>query len=61
MTVRGDTLVFNCRNCFSTHGYGINLKPQVTNPALPVESGAFQCPQCSSKYVVESGYMKRVN
>ncbi len=55
MTVRGDELVYNCRNCFSTHGYGINLKPQPTGPK------DFQCPQCSSKYVVESGFMKRVN
>jgi hypothetical protein len=51
MTVKGDDLVYNCRNCYCTNGYGINLKPQGSN---------FSCPQCSAQYAVESGYMRRL-
>ncbi len=51
MTVKGDELVYNCRSCFSMHGYGIVLKRN---------GDAFECPNCSSKYVPQGGYMKRI-
>ncbi|MBU1197788.1 hypothetical protein KJ765_04745 [Candidatus Micrarchaeota archaeon] len=52
MTVKGDELVHNCRNCFSQHGYGINLQKN---------GEGFECPHCHSHYLCEHGYMKRVN
>ncbi len=50
MTVVGDVIIHNCRNCFSKEGYGINLHSHA--------NGLFSCPQCSTKYVVKSGFMK---
>lgn len=51
VTVKGDELVYNCRNCFCEHGYGINLRPN---------GGDLECPHCHAHYVVESGFMRRV-
>ncbi|MFH1106379.1 MAG: hypothetical protein V1787_00635 [Candidatus Micrarchaeota archaeon] len=50
MTVKGDELVYNCRNCYCTYGYGINLKPS---------GNAYSCPQCSTRYIAQQGYMVR--
>lgn len=51
MTVQGDELVYNCRNCFSQHGFGIALKRLQDD---------FECPHCRSRYVAQGGFMKKV-
>jgi hypothetical protein len=52
MTVVGDDIILNCRECFVQNGYGIRLRKN---------GGCYECPvDGAHKYVVEKGYLKRV-
>jgi len=51
MTEKGNDLVKNCKICYYQNGYGI---------ALVNDGPGFVCPHCSSRYVIEGGYAKKV-
>ena len=49
VTVKGDDIIRNCRECFSKHGYGIRLREHA------FKKGVFECPQCAANYVIDNG------
>ena len=46
MTVEGDDLIQNCRDCFATNGYGIRLQRR---------SNKWVCPHCNAAYDIANG------
>jgi DNA-directed RNA polymerase subunit RPC12/RpoP len=52
MTVVGDEIIKNCRNCWSQFSFGIKLSDR--------GDGRLACPHCKSEYIVEKGFLKSV-
>lgn len=51
MTVEGHNIVLNCRECFNTHGYGIELTPK---------GGMYVCRQNPAhQYVLKNGFTEK--
>ena len=49
MTVIGDDIIFSCRKCFSTCGFGVRLQ----------KSGDYySCGHCRARYKVNGGLME---
>lgn len=52
VTVVGNEIIMNCRACFASNGYGVNLSAKGSH---------FVCDyDASHRYVIEEGLMKRV-
>ena len=52
MTVQGDDIIQNCRECFSAHGYGIRLNKQ---------GNALVCSHDSThQYTVDNGMLRKL-
>ncbi len=52
MTVIGDEIVKNCRDCFCNHGYGIKLHQKGEILVCPHDS--------SHRYSISGGLLKKV-
>ena len=52
MTVVGDEIILNCRECFVRDGFGIHLKK---------DGNSFVCPHNRThRYIVEDGFLKKI-
>ena len=51
MTVIGDDIVLNCKNCWNENGYSIKLLKK---------GGNYCCPHCSTQYKVKNGFIQEV-
>ncbi len=51
MTVVGDDLIQNCRDCFATKGYGIRLQRKANHWA---------CPHCGASYDISCGCLVKL-
>ncbi|MBI5224717.1 hypothetical protein HY989_02510 [Candidatus Micrarchaeota archaeon] len=51
MTVKGDGIVQNCRNCYANSGFGIKLIN---------DGGSFNCPHCKTRYAMDHGFTRRL-
>ncbi|MEM0475903.1 MAG: hypothetical protein QW343_03860 [Candidatus Norongarragalinales archaeon] len=49
MTVVGDDLIQNCRDCFAQRGYGIRLQRS------PTPANRWKCPHCGANYEITNG------
>jgi len=49
VTVKGDDIIRNCRECFCKRGYGIRLREHA------FKKGVLECPQCAANYVIDNG------
>ena len=54
MAVVGDDFILNCRECFTSYGYGIRLEQFGNN--------LYRCGKDNShQYCVEGGFLKRLH
>ncbi len=51
MTVIGDDIVLNCKNCWNANGYSIKLQKSGDN---------YRCPHCRTQYKVKNGFIQEI-